>query len=309
MAAGSYQVDVVLDAKAQIGEGPVYEEETNELLWVDIPGKTINFLNLKDFSNRRLQFTKTVGAVIPCKTGSNLIAVLGQSVCMVDRTTGDVKELCSVQREKETTRFNDSKCDKSGRLWCGTMAMETAPGVLEEKQGNLYSFDGIGGLHHHVSEVTISNGLEWSLDNTTMYYIDSIPCEVYSFKYDELTGQISDKKVIIDYSTDKALGLPDGMCRDSEGKLWIASYNGGCVTRWDPNTGERMMQIPLPARRITSCCFGGSDYSTLYVTSASSGASPEELSQYPLSGALFAIRGLPVNGLPSNKFDNSKINI
>ena len=99
------------------------------------------------------------------------------------------------------------------------------------------------------------------------------------------------------------------MCRDSEGKLWIASFNGGCVTRWDPNTGERLMQIPLPARKITSCCFGGSDYSTLYVTSACFGASPEELSQYPLSGALFAIRGLPVSGLPSNKFDNSKINI
>ena len=90
MAAGSYQVDVLLDAKAQIGEGPVYEEETNELLWVDIPGKTINFLSLKDGSNRQLQFTKTVGAVIPCKTGSNVIAVLGQSVCMVDRTTGEL---------------------------------------------------------------------------------------------------------------------------------------------------------------------------------------------------------------------------
>ena len=89
MVAGTYSVEVALEAKAVIGEGPCYDEETDELLWVDIIGKTINFLSLKDGSNRSLQFSKTVGAVVPCKTGPNVIAVLGQSVCLVNRTTGE----------------------------------------------------------------------------------------------------------------------------------------------------------------------------------------------------------------------------
>ena len=105
------------------------------------------------------------------------------------------------------------------------------------------SFCWFAALSCHVTEVTLSNGLEWSLDDTTMYYIDSIPGNVYSFKYDASSGQITDKKVIIDYTIDKSLGLPDGMCVDSQGKLWIASFDDGCH----------------PARRITSCCFGGSD--------------------------------------------------
>ena len=179
--------------------------------------------------------------------------------------------------------------------------------LLYVPQAMPLSFCWFAALSRQVTEVTLSNGLGWSLDDMTMYYIDSIPGNVYSFKYDASSGQITDKKVIIDYTIDKSLGLPDGMCVDSQGKLWIASFDGGCVTRWDPDTGERLMHIPIPARRITSCCFGGSDFSTLYVTSATYGISDEDLSQYPLSGAIFAIKGLPVNGLPSTKFDNSKI--
>lgn len=158
----------------------------------------------------------------------------------------------------------------------------------------------------HVSGIDISNGIEWSLDGSMMYYIDSIPATITCYKYNSSTGVISDGKVIINYKEYPDLGLPDGMCIDSDGKLWVAGYGGANVTRWDPLTGERLLTVPIPAKRTTSCCFGGPNYSTLYVTSASIGADSDEWMQYPLSGGIFAVTGLPVNGLPPNKFDISK---
>ena len=160
-------------------------------------------------------------------------------------------------------------------------------------------------LQHHLSDINISNGITWSLDWSTMYYIDSIPGKVYSFKYDETSGSLSDQKVIIDYSIDFSLGIPDGMCTDSEGMLWIAAPRGMNVTRWDPKTGKKLMQITLPVIKPTSCCFGGPNYDILYVTTAIFNASPDELAQYPLSGSIFAVTGLNITGLPPCTFDDS----
>ena len=224
-----------------------------------------------------------------------------------------------MEPDKPDNRFNDAKCDRIGRLWVGTMGREEAPGVLPEKQGKLYSYDGgnyclnntlfincVVTMKDHVPDITVSNGITWSLDWSTMYYIDSAPKKVYSFKYNETSGSLSDQKVIIDYATDPSLGLPDGMCRDSEGMLWIAGFTGASVIRWNPQTGEKLMKVAIPALRTTSCCFGGPKYDILYVTSASENATVDELAQYPQSGAIFAVTGLGVTGLPPCQFDDSK---
>ena len=163
-------------------------------------------------------------------------------------------------------------------------------------------------LKDQVSDITCSNGLAWSVDWSTMYFIDTAPKKVYSSKYDETSGSLSDQKLIIDYASDSLLGWPDGMCRDSEGMLWIADFFGsGRVTRWNPQTGEKLVQIPtIPTNRPTSCFFGGPNYDILYVTSACAGIESDELAQYPHSGAIFAVTGLGVKGLPPCQFDDSK---
>lgn len=259
-----------------------------------------------------------------------------------------VKVLAEVQNDKPTNRFNDAKCDSSGRLWCGTMGCEASPAVLQPKQGFLYSYSAgqsgmyacmhkslpfvmaggecptsnpgvvffldptrelmihpflIAGLIKEHVVTTLSNGLDWNRDDNIMYYIDTLANSVYTFTYNRETGSLSDQKVLIDYTQDADLAHPDGMCRDVKGRLWVASFGGQRVTCWDPESKERVLTLKIPgAKRITSCCFGGPNYEWLFVTSATYGASEEELAEYPNSGALFVVKDLGVCGTPAYKF-------
>ena len=155
-----------------------------------------------------------------------------------------------------------------------------------------------------------------------MYLVDSIPQCVYSFDYDECTGSITNQQTIInmadnyrtplpaaksvDLKNDRDHVIPDGMCIDSEGKLWIAEHNGRCVSRWDPDSGKLLKQIPIPARKTTACCFGGPNYDTLFVTTGSVYNSANDWDTYPNSGSIFAITNLGIKGLPAQFFDDSK---
>ena len=138
-----------------------------------------------------------------------------------------------------------------------------------------------------------------------MYYIDSPAKSIYTFAYSSKDGTISQQEVLIDYAKDAELAIPDGMCRDTEGRLWVASFGGQRVTCWDPKTKEpeRVMTLRIPgAKNITSCCFGGPNYEWLFVTSARYGLNDEELADYPNSGALFVVKNLGARGTPAHMF-------
>ena len=139
-----------------------------------------------------------------------------------------------------------------------------------------------------------------------MYYIDSFVKKVYSFDYNESAGTITNQAVAVDYAQDPSLGLPDGMTIDAEGKLWVAEFFGAAVTRWDPATGKKLAYIPIPAKCVTSCCFGGPNYDKLFVTTAIAQLQESDLQKYPLSGALFVVEGLGVCGLPPQKYKGVK---
>ena len=141
-----------------------------------------------------------------------------------------------------------------------------------------------------------------------MYYVDTLIKKVYSFDYNESAGTITNQTVAVDYTQNSALGLPDGMTTDAEGKLWVAGY-GGAVIRWDPATGKKLAYIPIPAKCVTSCCFGGPNYDKLFVTSATMYAKESELQQYPHPGAVFVVEGLGVHGVPPQKYKGAKIKL
>jgi len=147
------------------------------------------------------------------------------------------------------------------------------------------------------SNVSISNGIAWSLDERVMYYIDTPTKQVVQFAFDRVTGQLSDKKVV--FTVPEQLGYPDGMTIDENGHLWVALWGGGRITKWDPKTGGLLQMIPFPAKNITSACFGGPTMDILYVTSASVDT---DLSVYPEAGCVFAVTGLGVRGAPFHEF-------
>jgi sugar lactone lactonase YvrE len=192
-------------------------------------------------------------------------------------------------------RFNDGKCGPDGRFWAGTMSHTDEPA-----KGSFYVFDTDHSVTKKIDHVSISNGLAWSADHKTLYYIDTPTYTVVAYDFDKNTAEISRKRIVINIVAE--YGFPDGMTIDNEGMLWIAHWGGWQITRWDPNTGTKLLNIPMPAARITSCAFGGDDFGDLYITSAKRDLSHEQLANQPLAGSLFVIKDIGYKGLPAFEF-------
>uniref|UniRef100_A0A8C1NPG8 Regucalcin n=1 Tax=Cyprinus carpio TaxID=7962 RepID=A0A8C1NPG8_CYPCA len=187
----------------------------------------------------------------------------------------------------------DCAIHTSPLLCAGTMGLDMKPDVTD---GALYTLLPDHSVVQHFDQVHLSNGLDWSLDHRIFYYIDSLAFMVEAFDYDIQTGGLSNRRTV--YNMEKDEGIPDGMCIDTEGKLWVACYNAGRVLRIDPRTGKRLQTVKLPAEKTTSCCFGGKDYSDLYVTSAYAGMDADSLAKHPEAGCTFKVSGLGVKGIP-----------
>ncbi|XP_068165748.1 regucalcin [Antennarius striatus] len=295
----SVKVECVVKASAVIGEGPVWEESQQHLLFVDIAGQKIQRWDSVTNHTQSVETDDMVAFVVPRKSGG-YVAGVGRSIVAVDWSTQKLTSLVDVDEDKPNNRFNDAKVDPIGRLFAGTMGREVRPTVVEKQQGSLFSVTSDLTVTKHLDQVDISNGLDWSLDQKTFFYIDSLSRTVDAFDYDSDTGSISNRRVI--YRMEDGEGFPDGMTIDAEGRLWVACYNGGRVINIDPITGVRLQTVSLPVTKITSCCFGGVDYSDLYVTSASLGLNETEIKHQPLAGGVFRVTGLGVKGLPSNSF-------
>jgi sugar lactone lactonase YvrE len=173
------------------------------------------------------------------------------------------------------------------------MAFSAAEGA-----GGLYRLDPDYSVHRMLENVTISNGICWSEDRKTMYFIDSLPGTVSAFDFDLASGGIHNRRTII--AVDRDMGLPDGMAIDEEGHLWIAHYGGSCVRCWDPDSGAVLETILIPTENVTACAFGGPELGTLYITTAG-GNDPARLEAEPLAGCLFAARP-GVRGHPTYRF-------
>ena len=168
--------------------------------------------------------------------------------------------LGDLQLESTNFRFNDGKCDAMGRFWAGTMEIEP-----KQSTGNLYCL-AKGQISKKLDGIYGSNGIAWSLDQTKMYYIDTLKYKLQVFDFDLQTGHISNGLDLIIF--EKSMGYADGMAIDENGNLWICFYDGSKVCCFDPKTGAEIARIEMPVQRPTSCTFGGPDMDLLYITSA-----------------------------------------
>jgi sugar lactone lactonase YvrE len=282
-------VEVVVAAGAELGEGPIWDSRTNRLVWVDILARRIHLTDVRTGASEVIEVPLHVSAVAPRAAGG-FVAALQDGFWVVG--DGPAHRITPVAEARPGLRFNDGKCDPAGRFWAGTMAYDQSSGAAA-----LYRLNSNGRATLMLDRVTISNGLAWSLDGRTMYYIDTPTQRVDAFSFMPATGEIADRRPVIRIPAE--VGAPDGMTIDAEGGLWVALWGGAGVHRY--LDGRLDQVITLPVSQPTSCIFGGEDLDELYVTSAWEGLSMEERQAQPLAGALFRVRP-GVRGVPAAAF-------
>lgn len=278
-----------------LGEGPVWDAKRKMICWVDILKGGIHEYAPEQKIHTTIPVHQMIGAFAVCTNG-NFIAALQNGFAFIDRISGETNMIADPENHLPNNRLNDGKCDPAGRFWAGSMSLSEQPNA-----GSVYVVEKDLSITKRIAGVTISNGMAWSVDHQTWYYIDTPTREVVAYDYDKITGQITNKKTIIEIARED--GYPDGMTIDNEGMLWIAHWDGWQVSRWDPVNGKKLLRIQLPAARITSCTFGGENLEDLYITSARVGLTEEELKNQPLAGSLFILPGCGFKGMPAFEFE------
>ncbi|XP_077546638.1 regucalcin-like [Haemaphysalis longicornis] len=301
-------VSVASIRRSNLAEGPHWDASSKTLLYVDPPVGDICRLDVTTQDTSAVHLKGLVTLAVPYASNPNLnVITLNREVRRFDWTTSETTRLAEVDADKPTNGFNDGKCDVAGRLWAGTLSKMERDNILQKENGSLFSVDPVTlEVRSHVTKVNISNGMTWSPDNRSMFFVDSYSRIVYSFGFDASSGTLSNKQVFVDFNVRdeyKDCGLPDGMTVDSNSKLWLACWDAGRVINIDPETGKLLRSISLPVSRTTSCCFGGENYDELYVTSAWKGLPTERLQAEPLAGSIFKISGLGVKGFPAYTFN------
>jgi len=278
--AKNMDIQVIHKGPCRLAESPLWDHRHGLFYWVDIMGCKLHAFNPKNEAHQQWVLPAEPGCV--ALYGENdLIVGLGDRIALIRLPEGDIEELVKVLHDDVTT-LNDGKCDPQGRFWVGSRDYNN-----EKPLASLYRFDHQQSVKEMVRDLTISNGLAWTDDQQHFLLADSIPRKVYRFDYDAKSGDISNQQVLITIPDDQ--GVPDGLALDDQGYIWLAHWDGWRVTRFTPE-GEVDCVIDMPVARPTSCCFGGDDYQTLYVTSDSRDLTKEQWEQAPLSGAVFAIR-------------------
>ncbi len=293
MSVAEWTAECVLDAKATLAEGPSWLAGRQALLWVDIESSRVHLFDPATGADQTWELPSHVGVAVPTAHG-DWLAATQQGFIRLDPESGALTRLSDPEADLPRNRFNDGKCDPQGRFWAGTISYDRTPGAA-----SLYRVDAALTVTKMVSDVSTSNGLTWSLDGRTMFYIDTPTRRVDAFDFDAVAGTLANRRTVI--RVPEELGKPDGMTIDRKGMLWVALWGGSCVTRWNPGTGELLGRVHVAAERTSSCCFGGPDYDTLYITTARSGLTEEALARQPLAGGIFAVR-TGQQGLPCRLF-------
>lgn len=287
-----HDVRCVLDARAELGESPVWSAEEQALYWVDILEPALHRFDPASGATRRWPLPKSIGSFGLRERGGAVLA-LRDGFHTFDFDSGALRFIAG-PGETPGVRFNDGKVSPDGRFWAGTMD----EAMLSQPLGALYRLDPDGSLQRMIEGLIVSNGLAWSADGRTMFHSDSKGKALYAWDYDPAAGSIANRRVIA--RPDEDVGRPDGGATDVEGYYWSAGISAGVLNRWSPD-GRLDRRIPLPCVCPTMPCFGGPDLKTLYITSLRHGLAADRLAEKPLSGGLFALQ-VDVPGVPVAKF-------
>lgn len=273
-----------------LGEGPLWIAKLGCFFWVDIERGNLHRYHLATEQLEIRHFPHRLAVVLEGQIGK-LILGLDRKLVRYDWETEVIEELCEVESDLTLNRFNDGKVDPKGRIWSGTLST-----LFTEGAGSLYRIGPNLSPEVQLKNLTISNGMAWTADQQTFYFIDTPTKKIQEFAFDPESGAIEFRRIAVEIS--EGLGFPDGMCIDREGMLWVAHYAGAGVYCWNPESGELLDKIELPVPHVTSCCFGGENLDLMLITTAQENLTADDLEKYPQSGDEFLVN-VKVGGLES----------
>ncbi|MFT4176402.1 MAG: SMP-30/gluconolactonase/LRE family protein [Luteolibacter sp.] len=278
-------IEPIGTTRSKWGEGPIWWRDA--LYYVDIEGHSVIRFDPATGGERSWNVGQRVGTVVPRESGG-LVVAGDHGLYFLDEESGELTAIADPEPDKPDNRFNDGKCSPDGRFFAGTISL-----VKKTGDARLYRLDPDLTLHEAFGPVTNSNGIIWSADGKTVYYIDTPRKEVLAFDYED--GHLRNMRGVV--STSAHEWSPDGMTIDADGNLWVAFCHGACVICYSPETGEELHRVEIPCLETTACAFGGPDLADLYVTTGIHKSVEEEH-----AGRLFVVRGLGMKGLPAQAF-------
>ena len=286
----SYDIELICDSKNFVAESPTYSPKTNSLYWVDVKGGSVHCLDLSSGVKKDYIMPYVCPFMTLCKDEVNLLVGLKRTIYKFYPATGTLNKITEVEKEIDCNRFNDAKCDPQGRLWFSTMKNnfgddgEDLP--IDENIGGIYCLDKDLSVKQMDSNYGVPNTVAFNPESTKAYIGDSITGELYVYDFDAKAGEIRNKQ---HFATNQDAGHLDGSAMDEEGCLWNTHWGSSKIVRYSPK-GEILEEIMMPVPAPSSCCFGGEDMQTLFVTTARETLSHEQLEKYPNSGGIFAFK-------------------
>ncbi len=279
-------------ADAELGEGVRYDRASHSVWWVDILGQRIFCLDLESGAKRIWPTPETVGCTFERHNG-DILALLRHSIVRLDPATGEFATVVSFPQEPAGNRFNDGTVGPDGRLWACSMDFD-----FQEPTGRLYSLGADLLPVEADDDYIVANGPAFSPDGSRLYINETMKGEIFVCDVDTVTGLPSNKRLFA--ALPEGDGLPDGICVDADGGLWVAIVTGGRVRRYRPD-GTIDIEIEVPSPTVTSVGFGGRDNRTLFITTGTILMDEETLAAHPLSGSLFSVE-VPYQGLDMPAF-------
>jgi len=291
----NHSAEIEFKINAELGEGAFWNYKTQEFYWVDIIDKSLNIYNPTTKSNKNFEMPSAISTVV-AYTNQEAVVALVDGIYKINLQSGELRVLSDVEKEMTWNRFNDGKCDPNGNLWVGSMHYDQ-----NKPLASVYKIEENGNTTKMIDSVTISNGIVWTKDSKTMYYIDTPTANIMAYDFNTQSSTISNGRVAV--KVKEKDGFPDGMTIDENDMLWVGMWNGNAIANYNPKTGELVSKIEVPAHNVTSCAFGGENLDTLYITTSSLDMTDEEKEKYPLAGSIFKIKP-GVKGVKSSFFGN-----
>ncbi|XP_031623137.1 regucalcin-like [Contarinia nasturtii] len=307
-SAVSFNVEVIPSPKTLVGTRAHWDVAQQSLYYCDVYGNESSILRY-DYNENKVYTAGIDGEyvvpfIIPVANTTDKYAVgLGKRVGVINWDGKSSKATLDsiafeVDSDKSDNRFNAAKADPSCRFYGGTMLSEKVADPSKSAAGKVFKYEKGNGVNEVLDNIYISNGMAWDENKNKFYYIDSGKFDVKEYDYDPNTGNISNERVVVDYSVNGINPgfLPDGLTIDTDGNLYVTFFSGSKIYKIDPKDGKVLLEIPFPVKQVTAVAFGGPNLDVLYVTTAAIDNTEAES-----AGCLFKVTGLGVKGYPGVK--------